>query len=91
LKKIIFSQHAILQMFKRNISIDHVKFAIFSGEEIRSYPDDRPYPSKILFVIENEIPLHVVIAENLNNNEIIVITTYIPEKDIWKNDFKSKK
>jgi hypothetical protein len=89
--KIIFSQHAIQQMFKRNISVSQVKFAILQGEEIKSYPDDRPYPSKLLLVIENEVPLHVVIAENSTDNELIVITTYLPEKEIWTDDFKNKR
>jgi hypothetical protein len=89
--KIHFSQHAIQQMFKRNISISHVKRTILHGEEIKSYPDDRPYPSRLLLIIENEVPLHVVIAENSKDNEIVVITAYTPEKDIWTNDFKNKR
>jgi len=89
--KVIFSQHAIQQMFKRNITVSQVKYAIKNGNEIKSYPDDKPYPSKLLLVIQNEIPLHVVIAENINNSEIIIITVYIPEQDIWTNDFKSKR
>jgi hypothetical protein len=89
--KILFSQHAIQQMFKRNISMDRVKQVILYGEVINYYPDDKPYPSKLLLLIENEIPLHVVIAENFNTNEIVVITAYIPEKNIWTNDFKDKR
>jgi hypothetical protein len=89
--QILFSQHAIQQMFKRNISVNLVKHAIMHGEEIKTYPDDKPYPSKLLLIFENKLPLHVVIAENSDNKEIIVITAYIPEVDSWHTDFKSKK
>ena len=88
---IIFSQHAIQQMFKRNISVEQVKLTIIQGEEIKLYPDDKPYPSKLLLFIENDVPLHVVTAENVHNNEIIIITAYIPEPDIWTEDFKTKR
>jgi hypothetical protein len=89
--KVIFSQHAVQQMFRRSITVNQVKYALSNGEEIKSYPEDKPYPSKLLLVIQNEIPLHIVIAENRENNEIIIITAYIPGQDIWTNDFKSKK
>jgi hypothetical protein len=89
--KIIFSQHAMQQMFKRDISVSQVKNAILYGTTIKSYPDDSPYPSKLLLVIENEVPLHIVIAVNSEKSQIIVITAYIPEKNIWDNDFKNKR
>lgn len=89
--KVIFSQHAIQQMFRRNISVNQVKYALTFGEEIKAYPDDRPYPSKLLLVFQNEVPLHVVVAENRNDNEIIIIAAYIPEQDIWTNNFKNRK
>jgi len=49
---LIFSFHALQQMFKRNISVEQVKYAILNGEEIRSYPDDKPYPSKLLLAMK---------------------------------------
>ena len=88
---IIFSQHALQQLFKRSISIEQVKNAIIYGEEIRSYPDDKPYPSKLLLAFENEVPLHIVIAQNFTENKIIVITAYHPEEIIWMADYKTRR
>jgi len=42
-------------------------------------------------VIQKKVPLHVVIAENIQDNEIIIITAYFPDQDIWTSDFKSKR
>jgi hypothetical protein len=86
----IFSQHALQQMFKRNISIEQVKHAIINGEEIRSYPDDKPYPSKLLLAFENELPLHVIIAQDFAENKNIVITAYHPDSNIWIGNFKTR-
>ncbi len=38
----------------------------------------------------NKTPVHVVMAKS-ENNECIIITVYVPETDIWENDFKTKK
>ena len=78
-------------MFKRNISIEQVKHAIINGEEIRSYPDDKPYPSKLLLAFENELPLHVIIAQDFAENINIVITAYRPDSNIWIGNFKTRR
>ncbi len=78
-------------MFKRNISVEQVKYAIINGEEIRSYPDDKPYPGKLLLAYENELPLHIVIAQNSFEKKIIVITAYHPGSDIWMDNFKTRR
>ena len=56
------------------------------GEIIESYENDKPYPSfLILYTIEKR-PIHVVFAYDDNEN-IVVITTYIPHNTKWENDF----
>lgn len=47
-KAIYFSEHATVQMFKRNISVNDINFVIKSGEIIKSYPNDKPYPSFLM-------------------------------------------
>jgi hypothetical protein len=90
-RKVKFSSHAIQRMFERQISIANVLEAIDKGEIINSYPNDKPYPSYLsLFMIEKR-PIHVVYAENLEENEIIVITVYIPDEKNWSHDFKSRR
>ena len=88
---LIVSQHALQQIFKRDISIDLIKLAISEGELIKDYPDDKPYPSKLLLYFQSGMPLHIVIAENKVDNQIILITAYIPDVEIWDSDFKTKK
>lgn len=90
-KKIIFSNHAVKQMFQRSIFVDDVKFVLQNGRIIIEYLDDRPYPSKLMYAICNEKPLHVVCSENLNENTVIIITAYEPSPDIWENDNVTRK
>ncbi len=89
--KIFYSNHAVKQMFQREILTEEVEFVIKKGETIKNYPDDKPYPSKLLFANCKGRPLHVVCSFNLEENTIIVITAYEPTLDVWVNNFKEKK
>lgn len=89
--KFTFSQHALQQMFRRDISVEDIKTAIINGDIIQDYPDDKPYPSRISLYFKEKVPLHVVYAENRKDDEIIVITAYHPDESFWNKDFKTKR
>lgn len=86
-----FSRHAIQQMFARGISKENVKHVIGKGIPIIDYPDDKPYPSKLILGFIDERPLHVVIADIENEKTIIVVTAYEPDKNIWEEDFSKRR
>ncbi len=88
---IIYSNHAVNQMFKRMISTDEVEQVLQNGEIVMDYPEDKPYPSKLILDFCNERPIHVVSSYNQNEDTTIVITAYKPSLDIWENDFKTRK
>jgi hypothetical protein len=89
--KILFSNHAVTQMFQRNISVEEVKYVLQNGIIVNEYPDDKPYPSKLLFAVKSERALHIVCSVNNNDNIIIVITAYEPSPDIWQSDNRTRK
>ena len=90
-ERLIFSNHALTQMFQRNISVSDVKFVISNGIIVNEYPGDKPYPSKLLFAVCNKRCFHIVCSENNIENEIIIITAYEASSDIWENDFVTRK
>lgn len=81
---ILFSSHARVRMFERNVSSDDILEFLRAGEMIEQYPDDEPCPSLLLLGYKNEVPFHLVIAEC--KDHIRVITVYIPEPDKWINN-----
>jgi hypothetical protein len=52
--KLIISAHALQRMFERYIDPAVIEKAITFGEEIKSYPDDKPYPSRLVLYFVNE-------------------------------------
>lgn len=89
--KILFSDHAVSQMFKRDIEIKDVHYIVSQGQIIKKYLHDRPYPSFLLLGYINKRPLHLVIAEDKQNYTCVIITAYEPDKLIWNKDFKTKR
>lgn len=87
---IITSLHALKRMLERSISDTDIEKVIANGEIIKEYADDKPYPSCLIFKMIGTIPVHVVMAKN-ELGECIVITVYVPDNDIWYEDFKTKK
>ena len=88
--KILFSDHIISQMFRRNISLEEVKFILNTGEVIREYKDDKPYPSFLILGFIDYRPLHLLVAKDADTGNCIMVTAYEPDKKLWSLDFKTK-
>ncbi|HQU79105.1 MAG TPA: DUF4258 domain-containing protein [Azonexus sp.] len=46
--KLIFRKHALQRMFQRSISTGDVDSVLVDGKCIIAYPDDTPYPSRLV-------------------------------------------
>jgi len=64
---------------------------ITEGEVISEYPDDHPYPSKLILGRIDKNVIHVVMAKDDINKENIMVTTYIPDPGIWSSDYRTRR
>jgi len=78
-------------MFLRRISIEDVRNVLSAGEAIEEYPDDTPYPGRLVLGWCGSHPLHAVVAYNMEAEETIVFTVYEPDPDEWEPVFKRRK
>ena len=90
-QRIRFRVHAIRRMFERGITEEDVAHVLSTGEIIEEYPDDQPYPSRLVLGRCGKRPLHVVAADNQADDETIIVTVYEPDAEIWGNEFRRKK
>lgn len=88
--RLVFRVHAIQRMFQRHISEDDVRHVVEHGETIEAYPQDTPYPSRLVLGWRGSRPIHVVAADNTENQETIIITVYEPDRDEWEQDFRRR-
>ncbi len=86
----LFRIHAVRRMAERGIGIAEVETVLNLGETIASYPDDRPYPSRLLLGWFESRPLHVLVAEG-EDDQMIVITCYEPDPALWTADFRRRR
>lgn len=89
--QLVFRVHAVRRMFERGISDAAVRKIITEGETIEQYPDDTPYPSRLMLGFIGSRPLHVVVADNSDDEELIIITVYEPDPAKWDTAFKGRK
>jgi hypothetical protein len=88
--RLVFRVHAVQRMFQRNVSVDDVRHALHSGEQLEAYPEDQPYPSCLVLGWCASRPLHIVVAQNVAEDETIVITVYEPDPLFWDARFKRR-
>jgi hypothetical protein len=90
-RRIIYRIHAIQRMFERRVSDENVRQVLQSGEMIEDYSDDMPHPGGLISGRRGNRPLHVVMAENIKDDELVVITVYEPDPAQWKSGFRNRK
>lgn len=87
---LVFRAHAIQRMFQRRVRIQDVQAVLTFGEIIEDYPLDTPYPSRLVLGWSEGRPLHVVAADNAQDQETYVITVYEPDPALWSSDFRRR-
>ena len=78
-------------MYQRAISEIEVRHVIATEEIVEDYPNDTPYPSRLVLGWSGGRPIHVVVADNVDDRENIVITVYEPDPAEWEANFKRRK
>ena len=89
-QRLIFRVHALERMFERRITVEDVRSVVTDGEVIQSYPEDKPYPSRLVLGWRGTRPIHVVVAEDSEDGILIVVTAYEPDPVQWDAGFKRK-
>jgi Domain of unknown function (DUF4258) len=86
-----FRDHAVQRMFQRHVTVEDVRNALDGGEELEAYPKDQPYPSRLVLGWRGSRPLHVLVAQNVADDETIIITVYEPDPFLWDASFRRRR
>ena len=88
---LLFRVHAVQRMFERHISVKNALSAIETGKTIEDYSSEMPEPSRLILGFQGKRPFHLVASEDLQTNQITIVTVYIPDPGKWDKDFKSRR
>ena len=89
--KLVFRVHAVKRMFERRFTVENVRWARSAGEIIEEYPSDKPYPSRLVLGWSGSRPVHVVVADDTVDDELVVITVYEPDPALWSDDLRRRR
>jgi len=85
-----YTQHFKARIKERKIKHADVKQALLTGEIIEQHLSDEPLPSiLVLGYIGVAQPLHIVVS--IDDDKIWLVTAYIPSKEVWERDNKTRK
>ena len=86
------SDHADEEAHNDGLSYEEIVDSVRRGEIIEDYPEDRPYPSCLVYG-ENQKgePIHSVWAYNEEKKATVLIAVYRPDPRRWTNWRKRKR
>jgi len=87
--QIIFRVHAVRRMAERGISIADIRRIIEADDVVEDYPDDEPYPSKLLLGVFGHQAIHVVAA--FDRGTAIIVTAYLPDPIQWDSTYRRRR
>jgi len=80
------TNHADEEANSDNLTLNQIFMSVFKGEIIEEYPNDKPFPSCLIYgVCETGEPVHTVWAYNSQNKWAVLITVYRPDPKRWIN------
>lgn len=86
-----YSRHALDRMFQRGISPDVIERIAQEGSIIATYPDDKPYPSKLMLGFDGVRPIHIVMAVEPETKEYVIVTVYQPDPALWDETYSRRR
>ena len=82
--RIRITDHADEEAQVDHLGFDEIFFSVFQGEIIEDYPDDKPYPSCLIYgKAFSDKPIHSVWAYNMDNQWAVLVTVYCPDPNRW--------
>ena len=82
--RILISDHADEEAASDRLTFDEIYYSVLHGEIIEDYPEDKPYPSCLIFgKTFGGDPVHSVWAFNDENLWAVLITVYRPDPNLW--------
>ena len=82
--RIRITDHADEEAQADDLSFDEIFFSVLRGEIIEDYPNDKPYPSCLIYGDSfTGKPIHSVWAYNSETKWAVLITVYRPDPARW--------
>ena len=91
-QKVLWSGHATRKLLSESLRRREVEPALSACEVIEDYPWlTRTLPDcLVLAFTPNGDPFHAVVALDVPQDRILIVTVYRPDEERWQNDWKTR-
>jgi hypothetical protein len=93
--RVLYSRHSKFEMEHEELGVIFdfdIAEAIAGGAIIEDYPNDKPFPSVLIFgETAKGRPIHVVCGYDGNEDRTIIVTTYEPDAEKWYSHRERRK
>lgn len=90
-RKILWTYHINMRLKGRFIPREYILESIETYEIIEEYPKDKYSPSYLIYAIYKGNIFHILIATDLIDRNVRIITAYQPTLEKWEGNFKIRR
>ena len=87
-RKIHWTYHVNMRLAGRYLTRDEILTAVDTYEIVESYPKDKYLPSYLVLAASR---FHIQFAADVEEDNVRVVTTYLPDPDEWESDLKTRR
>lgn len=89
--RFVYTRHARKRILEKGLSVEAIEQTVASPQAVvEEYPDDTPFPSRLVLGRDGDTPLHVVVAEDTARATLYVVTAYHPDPAEWQNGYAQR-
>ncbi|MHB8370900.1 MAG: DUF4258 domain-containing protein [Leptospirales bacterium] len=89
--RIIWTYHANVRLLKRLISRQDIIVAVESYEILEDYPQDKYFPSCLVYLKNEGRVFHFVCALDVIERKVWIVTAYQPDPQEWDTDYRKRR
>jgi hypothetical protein len=90
-QSIFWTYHVNMRLQRRSIARQAILDAVDTYEIIEAYPEDKYFPSYLVFATHHEEGFHILFATDGEGANVRIVTAYRPSPDEWESDGKTRR
>ena len=80
-----------MRLKQRYISRQEIISSTANYEIIAEYPDDKYFPSYLIFSRTKHAVFHILLAVDVEGDNVRVVTAYYPAPEEWESTLKTRR
>ena len=89
--RVLWTYHVNMRLVGRFIPRESIFAAVDAFEVVEAYPDDKYLPSYLLLGRTGADAFHVLVAADVQGDNVRVVTAYRPDAAQWQDDLRTRR